>query len=192
MTEGVWISDVCVSMSKLGKIRLFLLYFLGVMCIVLDQYTKHMVVKNMEYFGSIEVIKNFFSFYYVRNTGSAFSMFADKAWGIYLLSGISIVCSVILIYFIFKSAKKSDAPSTWGSISLVLLFAGAAGNLIDRIRLNYVVDFLRFDFGSYTFPIFNVADICAVVGTAILVFLVIFKPQGLETIFGENNNAKQN
>lgn len=190
--EGVWISDVCVSMSKLGKLRLGLMYFLGIMFIILDQFSKYLIDRDMEYFELREVIPGFFSLNYVRNTGSAFSMFADKSWGIYLLSGISLVCSILLVFLIYRSAKKMDALSTWVSMSLILLFSGAVGNLIDRIRLNYVVDFLRFDFGSYTFPVFNVADICAVVGTGILIFILIFRSQGLDILFGENWNEKKN
>ena len=79
---------------------------------------------------------------------------------------------------------------------LMLIVTGAIGNLIDRFRLKYVVDFLRFDFGSYTFPIFNFADICATCATALLLILVIFDNKTIDkflTLFekkGKKNGSK--
>ena len=60
------------------------------------------------------------------------------------------------------------------AFAFCLLSAGAIGNLIDRFALKYVIDYLRFDFGTYTFPIFNFADICAVVGTFLFIFVIFF------------------
>ena len=71
-----------------------------------------------------------------------------------------------------------------------LIAAGAFGNLIDRVRLKYVIDYLRFDFGSYTFPIFNLADICAVVGTFILLGIVLIGHKYFDAFWGSSDKKK--
>jgi signal peptidase II len=78
------------------------------------------------------------------------------------------------------------------SIAFSLIFAGAVGNLIDRIRLHHVVDFLRFDFGSYTFPIFNIADSCAVVGTFLLLFCILFKMKDIDELLAQFKRSDAN
>lgn len=143
-----------------------------VVLVVIDQLTKYLIVKKIPLYGQHVIIKDFFSLYYVQNTGSAFSMFADRAWGIYFLSGISTLMSIFIVYALYKSMRHK---CFFLKFALVLYLAGAIGNLIDRFRLRYVIDFLRFDFGSYTYPIFNFADICAVVATIVLISLVIFR-----------------
>lgn len=140
--------------------------------IFIDQITKYLIVKKIPLYGQHVIIKDFFSLYYVQNTGSAFSMFADRSWGIYFLSGISTFMSIVIVYALYKSLRHK---SFFLKLALILYLAGAIGNLIDRFRFHYVVDFLRFDFGSFTYPIFNFADICAVVATIILIGLVIFR-----------------
>ena len=97
-----------------------------------------------------------------------------------MLSGISTLLAVVVFVFLIKSVKVNEYLV---ACSLSLLFAGAIGNLIDRFRLHYVVDFIRFDFGSYTFPIFNVADICAVLGTFMLIAIMLFLPKRVEKVW---------
>ena len=145
-----------------------------------DQITKYLIVSSFQLHHGEALINNFLTFYYVQNTGSAFSFLADKAWGLYVLSAFSAVLSIVVFVFLIKSIRVEEYLV---SCSLALLFAGAIGNLIDRIRLHYVVDFIRFDFGSYTFPIFNVADICAVVGTFMLIIILIFLPKKAEKVW---------
>lgn len=138
---------------------------------IADQVTKYLITSNFEYAEKKEVIPGFFYLHYVRNTGSAFSFLADQSWGIYFLSGFSIIVGLAIFVFMIYT---SDHGFKFMSFALSLLTAGAIGNVIDRIRLSYVVDFLRFDFGSWTFPIFNFADICAVCGTIIIICIAIF------------------
>lgn len=157
--------------SEVKPYKLVLCYVIAAVLIVVDQLSKYLIVKDLGLFEQKVFIKDFFSFYYVRNTGSAFSMFANRSWGIYLLSIVSLLMSFVIIYGIYKTLRHR---SFFLKAALVMLLAGALGNLIDRIRLRYVVDFLRFDFGDWTFPIFNFADMCAVGGTAVLILLVIF------------------
>lgn len=154
--------------------------------IIIDQLTKFAVVDKLDYGESKEVISKFFYIHYVRNTGSAFSFLADKSWGIVVLSIISLIMSLVIMWLVFVALKNK---LYWITTSGVLLFSGAIGNLIDRIRLNYVVDFLRIDyFGKdlpllgETFPIFNFADICAVIGTILLIVIMIFNSKETDTL----------
>ncbi len=165
-------------MNKYKGTILFLL--LSSMLIFLDQLTKILVVRTYELHTGTYIINDFFSFYYTQNTGSAFSFLADKSWGIYLLTGFSTILAIIVFVLLIKASKLKEYLV---ACSFTLLFSGAVGNLIDRFRLHYVVEFIRFDFGSYTFPIFNVADICAVIGTIMLIAIMIFLPKKAEKVW---------
>ena len=151
--------------------------FLSILLITIDQFAKKVVVENIGLYEQIDVIKGFFSLYHCRNTGSAFSLFADKPWGIYFLSGISLLLGVVIFIFMIISSRKGMKLI---SLAFCLLSSGAFGNLVDRFCLRYVVDYLRFDFGTYTFPIFNFADICAVLGTILLICIIIFASKKFE------------
>ena len=158
--------DVCV-----------LYTFFAILLITADQLFKLMVVNEIKPYGQVMIIDNFFSLHYAENTGSAFSMFADKPWGIYFLSGVSLVLGLVILIFMYIASRRSMKMI---SLAFCLLFSGAIGNLIDRVRLRYVVDYLRFDFGTYTFPIFNFADMCAVIGTFLLICIILFKSKYFE------------
>lgn len=168
-------------MNKDRKTVIAILFSLLTVCLIaLDQVTKSFIVRTYQVGEGQSFIDNFFSFYYAKNTGSAFSFLADKAWGIYVLTGFSTLLALIVLYFMVKSLRVEEYMV---ATSLMLLFSGAVGNLIDRYRLHYVVDFIRFDFGSYTFPIFNIADICAVVGTILLIAIMLFLPKRAEKVW---------
>ena len=168
-------------MNKDRKTVMAILFSLLTVCLIaLDHVTKAFIVRTYQVGEGQTFIDNFFSFYYAKNTGSAFSFLADKSWGIYVLTGFSTFLALVVLYFLYKSLRVEEYMV---ASSLMLLFAGAVGNLIDRYRLHYVVDFIRFDFGSYTFPIFNIADICAVVGTILLIVIMIFLPKRAEKVW---------
>lgn len=161
---------------------------LVVVLVAVDAITKYAIKTNIEYSGKVEVIPGFFYLHHVRNTGSAFSFLADQSWGIYVLTGFSIIVGLaIFVLLILTSANGYK----FMSFALTLLVAGAFGNLIDRIRLGYVVDFLRFDFGSWTFPIFNFADICAVCGTIIIIATGIFANKYFDGYLSSIRKTKQ-
>ena len=130
---------------------------------VLDQVIKNYLVKALAA-GQITVIKNFFYLTYVENYGIAFGMFRNKT--LFFIISISII-SVIVAYMIYKFHDKS-IPVT---ICLSLILGGAIGNLIDRIRLGYVVDYLHF---SIFPPVFNFADSAIVVGAILLSLILVF------------------
>ena len=145
-----------------------------------DQFTKNLVTKSMAVSQVKPIIDHFFSLMYVKNRGSAFSLLANKNWGITILSVISAIALVVILFFAFFVLAKYK--STRLSLCLIFLSAGTLGNLIDRVRLHYVVDFLRFDFGSYTFPIFNVADIYVTLSCVVLAVLLLFSERFIPEI----------
>lgn len=133
--------------------------------VILDQFVKFMVVKNLAIGASVTVINKFFSIYHIGNTGAAWSIL-DGQRVLFII--ITSVACVAIAYFLVKSKNKLL------KLSLSLIFAGAVGNLIDRVLKGSVTDFLRFDFGSYMFPVFNVADMSVVIGSALLMYYMFF------------------
>ncbi len=166
----------------------FIFTFIAAALVVLDQVTKNIIVKNFQLYEQKNIINGFFSFYYTRNTGSAFSFLADKAWGIYVLTAISFTMSILLYIVLLRAVKLRDRITAF---AFTLFIAGAVGNLIDRALYRSVVDFIRFDFGSYTFPIFNIADICAVCATGLLIGLLIFGKGRIEKLMDSFDKKKQ-
>ena len=134
--------------------------------IVVDQISKWAAATYLQPVGSIEVIPNFFYLTYVENRGAAWSFLSDVPWGIYVLTGMSALSSLLFIYLLIKAPTKR---LRW---TLSVITAGTIGNLIDRARLGHVIDFADFRFGDYVFPTFNVADSMLVIGVILLVFFL--------------------
>lgn len=128
----------------------------------LDQWTKWAVCTQMKLGQSIEIIKDFFYLTYVHNNGAGFSIFAGYGR---LFFAVVTIAAMIIMAIVFL---KSSDPGV--QLSIALIFAGALGNFIDRMVLGYVVDFFHFYIFGWSFPVFNVADICITLG---FVFLVI-------------------
>lgn len=132
--------------------------------IAVDQLTKYIAVKYLMPIGTYPIIKNFFYFTYVENRGAAFGILQNKTLFFVI---ITIIVGGILIYSMFKLPENTAYKYT-----LAVILGGAIGNLVDRIRLGYVIDFIDFKF----FPaVFNVADSFIVVGAFVLGYLMIFK-----------------
>lgn len=147
-----------------------IIFLLGLLTLIaLDQITKWLAVVKLKPIHDIPIIKGVFHLTYVENRGAAFGIFQGKHL-FFIITTILVVTFVTIYYFKLPLGKESY----WMRFSLVLLVAGAIGNLIDRIRLGYVVDFLYFKL--IDFPVFNVADICVVVGVAILSLLILIIP----------------
>lgn len=135
--------------------------------VILDQVTKLIVISNISLGGSVKVIEGFFYLTHINNKGAAWGVLQN---GRILFIPLTIIISGILAYQLLKS--KDILFRT--SVSFIL--GGAVGNLIDRVfRPEGVVDFFEFHFGSYIFPIFNVADSFVVVGTILLAYFLLFK-----------------
>jgi signal peptidase II len=133
--------------------------------VALDQITKYSVIKSIGFGELIPVIDRFFYLTYYENKGAAWGILQN---GRYFFIVLTIIVSVIIAYYIYKSDSKLQ------SISLSLVLGGAIGNLIDRVYKGGVTDFLDFHFGSYNFPTFNVADSFVVVGTSLLAYYLLF------------------
>lgn len=146
----------------------FILFLLSI--IAFDQITKWWVVTTLKPIGTIPVIQDVFHFTYAENTGAAFSIFKDKQIFLVLTTTLIIAFAGGLLY---KALKVPGEVHWLYPIALTMVIGGAIGNLIDRIRLNYVIDFL--DARIINFAIFNVADSFVVVGTIFIAYLVLFK-----------------
>lgn len=143
-----------------------IIIFISVL-IGLDQFTKYLALEKLKPLGSISVIDNIFSFTFVENRGAAFGIFQGRTT---ILSIITVVIIICIIYFYMKLPKAK--VYNWVKFSLILIISGAVGNLIDRIRQGYVIDFFHATF--INFPVFNMADIYVVVGAILMTVIVIF------------------
>lgn len=130
--------------------------------ILIDQIVKIIVEANMTFSTSINVIKNFFRITYLKNTGAAWSILSGNRIFLILITFISL-------FLFFKYFIKDKEITKFESINYGILIGGIFGNLIDRIRLGYVIDYFDFNFGSYNYPVFNIADICIVASIILLV-----------------------
>ena len=142
---------------------------IAVILIAVDRITKNWAAQALAY-GDIAVIDKVLYFRYTENTGVAFSMFSDNRW---VLVGITSVMLIVALAF-FLSGKIKDKLELF---ALSLIIAGGVGNLIDRLSLGYVIDFI--DVRIINFAIFNVADMCITIG-AILVCIAAFAAEKRE------------
>lgn len=146
---------------------LYLILFVGL--ILLDQWTKFWAVARLRGQNPIYLIDNQLSLIYVENRGAAFGILQDRRV-------FFIVLTTVVILFLFGYLLRHyRTHSPVANLALVLIMAGALGNLIDRIRMGYVVDFIALKFGGLmNFPVFNVADMAVVSGALLLVYLLLF------------------
>ena len=144
-------------------------YKITAILLMIDQFIKLLINSKMHLYQEIVIIKNFFSLFYVKNTGAAFSIFED---GVVYLSILSVIFVLILDKYIKKESEKLDK---FDIISFGMIMGGIFGNLIDRIIHHGVIDYLSFTFGEYQFAIFNFADICIVCGVIFLIINTLFR-----------------
>jgi len=151
------------------------LLVIALVVILLDRLSKLWVEHHVAQGHYITVIPGVFRISHVFNTGAAFSMFAESLSPTMVrnvLIAFSIVAVIVLLGMIWRMGR----PFTTTGIALGLILGGAIGNLYDRVRFSYVVDFLEVKIVHYHWPDFNVADSCIVVG-ACLLLLEIFRSQ---------------
>lgn len=154
--------------------------------IFLDQWTKSYFSSYVKDNGKITVIDGFFYITNVINTGAAWSFLADVSWGQLLfkiLTPIAIVFFVLFYVVAFKNKYKLL------QIALVFIIGGTVGNYIDRLSINGVVDFISLVFGSYEFPVFNLADSFLVVGVIMIFIHYLFLDKN--AIFKKKNAKKE-
>lgn len=143
--------------------------YLGIIAliIILDQWSKVYVDTHFRLGESLSVIDGLFNFTYARNTGAAFSFGADyTSWQRYI---VLLILPVVACIFLFIALYKSSTKSKLLSITYSLILGGAIGNLIDRFRLGYVIDFLDFYHGDWHFATFNIADSAISIAAGLLI-----------------------
>jgi signal peptidase II len=140
---------------------------------LLDQVTKYIILNTMYLNESIPVMPGFFSLTHIHNPGGAFGFMAGQSPDVRKILFIFISSiALFIIFYLYHTASRNDSILAAG---FALIFGGAAGNLIDRIRFGKVVDFLDFYIGDLHWPAFNVADSAISVGMGIFVFHLLFK-----------------
>lgn len=138
--------------------------------IVLDQVSKMLLAPALEAAGgSIPLIQDILHLTYVENRGAAFGMLADHRWIFLSLSVIGI--GAIFVWLVYSVTKKPESMNMWTRIAVAFIIGGGIGNMIDRVRLGYVVDFI--DCRFINFYVFNVADSFVCIGCAMFLLTVI-------------------
>ncbi len=151
------------SSSRSGLISAWLM--LSVVVILLDQLTKILVVRRFSFAERLNMIPNFFDLTLLYNKGAAFSFLANAGgWQRWFFIGIGVIASVLIIWMLAKHTGQ-----TLFCLALALILGGAIGNVIDRVRLGKVVDFLLFYIHPHYFPAFNVADAAITCGAILLI-----------------------
>lgn len=166
-------------MGEQGKdARVWLLVFAAVV-VGLDRWSKMWIQAHILRGHFISVIPGVFELSHVYNTGAAFSLFSEFSPSLVrnLLIGFSVVAIVVVLGMIWQLGRQWSATG----VALGLILGGAIGNLYDRVRFSYVVDFLAVNIHRYHWPDFNVADSCIVTG-ACLLLLEIFRAQPDEAV----------
>jgi len=144
-----------------------MIYIIFVIGLILDYITKIWAIDTLKGKPDITIIKGFFDLSYLENRGAAFGIFQGK---VYLLAAVTLIIIGVFFFYYLRTKKKT----LLFTISTALILTGALGNLIDRLRYGFVVDFISWHWKDvYYFPTFNVADICVTIGTGLLVIYIL-------------------
>lgn len=155
------------------------LLLLSLIAVLVDRLTKVYVASHLQMGQAVTVVPGVFRITHVLNFGAAFSMFAESAspdavrWS---LVAFSVVATAIVFAMVWRMGRVFSPAS----VGLALILGGAIGNLYDRVKLHYVVDFLEVHIVHYHWPDFNVADSCISVG-AVLILLELLWPKAKQT-----------
>ena len=140
-------------------------YILIILSLIgIDQFSKYLAIKYLKGVSSIPIINDVFHLTYVENRGAAFGLFQNNQI-IFVI--VAMIACIVGLYYLYKKDLNLLAKS-----SIILLISGAIGNMIDRVRLGFVVDY--FDFRIVWEYVFNIADIFVVVGTILLCIYILF------------------
>jgi signal peptidase II len=140
--------------------------WLSLLVIVLDQVSKHFVVAAMN-LGDVQVLLPFFNLTLAYNPGAAFSFLSDQdGWQRWFFVVLALSITLVMLAWLYRLKRQER----WTAISLGLIIGGALGNLIDRLRLGEVVDFIQLHYGDLYWPAFNVADSAIFIGVSIMLF----------------------
>lgn len=156
----------------------FIVGILSALFLVLaDLLTKQIVIHKIPLYGEKVVIDHFFSFTHIRNSGAAWGIFSSHTE---ILSYVTILCAILIVYAIYAATVNKTMLFCLASI-----LGGACGNLLERMRLGYVTDFLSFNIFGYHFPHFNFADMCITLGCIFLLLYIIFFHKKEKPLFRE-------
>ena len=150
--------------------RFLLLALFSAGVVALDQYTKYLTVLHIAPYADVEFIPGFLGFTFVKNTGAAFSSFEGQQW-LFALIFLLFTAAVLWEYF-----KKPMPFTTFERFCIAAIYAGGLGNMIDRVRLGYVVDMIETKFME--FPVFNVADCFICCGCVLLMVHLLIWNKG--------------
>ena len=138
---------------------------------MIDQTTKAWATRTLRFEGDRSVISGLLNFAYAKNTGVAFSMLDEGGdagrWG---LSVVAFIAATLVLYFFWRTPRSDDRILG----ALALLLAGIVGNVTDRMRLGFVVDWVDVQFGSWHYPTFNIADAAICIGAGLLILDLFF------------------
>ncbi|HXD32740.1 MAG TPA: signal peptidase II [Pyrinomonadaceae bacterium] len=155
--------------TRLGWRAGYLLAAVGIY--MTDQVSKAWAVRTLRATGDLTIINNFLDFIYTENPGIAFGQLQRLgAWGRWFFVGLAAAAALTVFFFFLRTPREDDR--VLGACALLL--AGIAGNLTDRIRFGYVIDFILAHAGSYHWPAFNVADASICVGAVLLAYDLVF------------------
>jgi len=161
--------------------------------VALDRSTKHLIETRVAEWEAIPVINGFFRIIHTRNTGIAFSLFADQGAGsgAALLTVLTAALTLFVLVLLWGACRRPQEPWTMAA-ALALISGGAAGNLFDRVRHGGVTDFLDFSIAGWHWPAFNVADSAITCG-ALLMLAGLWRAQrsGMRPMIGENGKEER-
>lgn len=162
-------SEVLATKAPTVKIWYLLI---ATLVMLIDQITKYLVAVKLSNGDEIDIVQGFFKFSYTENPGIAFGMLnnGNVKW---LLVAISVAAIMVVIYYM-RRTPPSNTLLLW---SLALLAAGICGNLIDRVRLGRVIDFILLYYKDYQWPVFNIADTAITIGAALMAIELFMAPQ---------------
>ena len=153
-----------------------------VVVVILDQLTKYIASSSLELYQQIAVMP-MFNWTLLHNPGAAFSFLANEAgWQRWFFAAIALVVSVVIVLWI----KKLKQHEKWQAIALALILGGAIGNVIDRIWLGYVVDFIQVYYQQWYWPAFNIADSAIFIGVAMIII------ESIREYRAEHKNTEKN
>jgi signal peptidase II len=149
------------------------LVVVGGLVVILDQLTKYFIVKHVPLHTTVPVLQGLFDIIHIKNPGGAFGLLANLSPGMrtFVFLFISSLAVGLILYFYIKT----PLTQTWLAVAFALIFGGAIGNLVDRIRFGVVTDFLDFYIGNYHWPAFNIADSAISIGIGIFIYHLLFK-----------------
>ncbi len=152
----------------------FYWYALATAVVALDQWTKALALRLLEYAEPV-VVSGFFNLTLLYNKGAAFSLLSDAGgWQHWLFSGIALVVAVLISVWLYRLPARARLEP----LALALVLGGAIGNLIDRLRFGHVVDFIQLHYRELYWPAFNIADSAITVGAVLLFFLLLRGDRG--------------